>query len=154
MNRRSGLRIALTNILGKDAFLSSGQINKSYIAEKIFNDCECRQKINAVVHSEVKKDILSHLSNNKHIFFIESAILGSSNFMTLCDCIWIIEAPLDLKLERITRRDNIEVAEIKKRIASQENELSLLSAMRTYEIKNDNIHPLLPQILNLLNINN
>jgi dephospho-CoA kinase len=47
------LKDAIESLLGKDAYLKDGSLNKSYIASQIFGDPEKRKALNELVHPAV-----------------------------------------------------------------------------------------------------
>lgn len=153
MNEHSSLKKRLYGILGKNAYCSDGKINRAYVSEKIFNDFDVRRKVNVLVHSEVRNHISTLLEIHKGLFFIESAIPATGGLIPLCDAIWNVESPLQLRIDRVKKRDSITKEDIEKKIKSQEKEFSLLPSDKTAHILNDGKKSLIIQIINLLNKN-
>lgn len=90
---------AITDLLGHEAF-ADGVYNTKYVAKRVFEDSHLRQQLNAIVHPAVKKDILQRRPD-----FIESAILFEAGLDEICDKIVIVEAPEDVRIERVIARD-------------------------------------------------
>ena len=81
--------------------------------------------------------------------FVETAILMQSNLLDIIDDAWIVEAPEDLRVKRVMKRNSISAEEVISRIKVQKNQdFGLLT--KSSVILNDGVTPLLPQVLNLL----
>ena len=80
---------------------------------------------------------------------IESAILYESGFDRLTDKIITIYAPQEMRIERASKRDHTSVDTIRQRMERQmpDEEKRIRAA---YTIINDDKHPILPQILDIL----
>lgn len=126
-------------------------INRKAIAEIVFSNKEKLAALNRIVHDKVK-DAISGLAAN-HVsttpIFIETAIPFSSGIDKMVSAIWLVEAPVNLRLERIIKRNNSTRQEALSRIEAQQSELSR-SHPYTFIIKNDGVEALLPQINRLL----
>lgn len=148
------IRKEIISLLGEKSYSPSGKLNKSFLAEKLFGDISIREAVNRIVHQEVLNDVIDKSVGKEGLFFIESAILISAGLASYCEKIWIVDAPLSVKMQRISMRDNLSAEEIEKRIQSQQEEFSLLLNHRDADkIKNDGNQPLIQQIINLLNQN-
>ena len=143
------LKNELISILGSQAYNDDSSLNRKFISGKLFSDPEIRKSINISVHSAVKEDILKKINSSINEFFIESAILATSGLDSLCDKIWLITAPEEIRIERIRARDSLTFSEIRSRIESQKEELALLPKSKIKEIKNDGKSPLLLKVLEL-----
>lgn len=142
------LKEKLIEILGEGAYKKDGELNKSYISEKIFNDSLILEKVNNAVHKAVKSDILQIISEEERkYFFIESAIIFSSGISDFCDSVWLVEAPEKLRIERIKKRNGWTSEEILSRIKSQEKEFSNLPFYKLMIIKNDGITQILAPVV-------
>ena len=100
-------------LLGPEAFVN-GVYNTSYVAQRVFAEPELLERLNQIVHPAVKADIIRHspLSGsaaspliNPPFLFLESAILYESGLDSLCDKIFVIEAPEDIRIARTIARD-------------------------------------------------
>ena len=100
-------------LLGPEAFVN-GVYNTSYVAQRVFAEPELLERLNQIVHPAVKADIIRHspLSGsaaspliNPPFLFLESAILFEAGLDELCDKIFVIEAPEDIRIARTIARD-------------------------------------------------
>lgn len=46
--------------------------------------------------------------------FFETAILKESGMESLADCIWTVDAPAELRIERVMKRNNMDYDAVKK----------------------------------------
>ena len=93
------VQTAIVALLGKEAFVN-GRYNTEYVARRVFAEPELLERLNAIVHPAVGKDILL-----KKPDFVESAILYEAGLDKLCDRIVVIDAPEELRIERTLARD-------------------------------------------------
>lgn len=131
-------------------------IHRPTLAKAVFSDKEKLNKLNALVHGEVKADIMRRrnmLAENGRCdrpLFVETAIPHSSGLDRMADEIWLVEAPAELRIERAMKRDNASRAAIEARIRTQTASESHLCNPSVHSIINTPDSPLLPQILTLL----
>ena len=109
----------IIDLLGEEAFTiipsfseadQSIIYNTSYVAKRVFAEPSLLAQLNGIVHPAVKEDILhsfipSFHHSAKRIIFIESAILFEAGLDTICDKIFIVEAPEDTRIARTIARD-------------------------------------------------
>lgn len=101
MRTSACVRQALEELIGSGAYLDD-KPNKAAIASYILASEENAGKVNAAVHPAVANDFLQ-----SGIDFMECAILFSSGFNRLVDKVVCVTAPLDVRLDRIMKRDSI-----------------------------------------------
>ena len=119
------------------------------LAELVFADEESRLRLNGIMHAAVRRDLqYAAASCHRNIMFVEAAILAESGLAPLCDAIWLVSAPADVRLQRAMDRDRCSERQILSRMHSQLKEESMLReySNKTTIIHNDGIRPLLPQI--------
>jgi dephospho-CoA kinase len=106
---------AITVLLGQEAFIQGPRdkgprtiYNTAYVAQRVFAEPELLKELNGIVHPAVKRDIMKRSAFSRqpsdHLF-IESAILYEAGFDSLCDKIVVIDAPEDVRIERVIGRD-------------------------------------------------
>lgn len=119
MNNSLELRTKIIDVFGDSAY-ENGKLNRSYLAQVVFNDAEKLKTLNSLVHPAVRKDFKNFVSKSKGEYVLyESAILLQSGGEELCDYIILVQAPLELRIERVMKRDNSEEVEIRKRMLHQ-----------------------------------
>lgn len=150
MNKNIEIKKALINLLGNSIYSKDGVLNRKTMATLIFSDPKKLQQTNNIVHRSVRKEIIKDREKISGRFFIESAILMSGGISPLCDQVWVVTAPLELREKRVEKRDGMKPEEIKNRIKSQEKEISLLKDFPIIHLENDDHSSLLPEILRLV----
>lgn len=119
MQSSKKIRRAITQLLGKEAY-NGGKLNRPYIAKKVFNDKELLQKINAIVHPEVKKDFSSWAEKQEKPYVIqEAAILFENGSYKNYDRMILVKAPKALRIARLKKRDNSTEKDILERMRNQ-----------------------------------
>lgn len=93
------VRQQIIALLGPEAFVN-GVYNTSYVAQRVFAEPELLERLNQIVHPAVKENILE-----KQPDFVESAILYEAGLDAICDKIFVIEAPEDIRIARTIARD-------------------------------------------------
>lgn len=145
MTENPTVRNSLILILGSDAYFSDGSLNRGYISKALFGSSIIREKVNEVVHKAVYDDFIKKVRSNG-INFIESAILKSSQLYEICDEIWLVEAPVKTRIERVSHRNNLSVKEITDRMTAQKEEFIGFGKKDITLIDNKENSPLLLEI--------
>ena len=111
---------ALSNEFGKE-ILENGILNREKLAKLVFNDSKKLQKLNSIVHPEVKKHFDNWVEKHKNYPFVvkEAAILFESGSYKYCDTIITVTAPLETRLQRVMKRDKTDRESVLKRIENQ-----------------------------------
>ena len=119
MNTNEDLINDIKGLLGEEAYLN-GELNKKYVAEKVFKDSKKLTLLNALVHPKVRNKFNKFKElNSSYLIIYEAAILFESGSNTLCDYIITVTSDLKSKIERITKRDGISEQEILNRMKHQ-----------------------------------
>lgn len=136
----------IISLLGQQAYKEDGTLDRQYVAGLIFNDKALLDKINSIIHPLVKKDFELFVKNNENKLVIhESALFIEANLMDMVSKLILVTAPEELRIERIKKRDNSSVEQIKARIANQiSDELKIKYA--DFIIVNDEKEPLKPKV--------
>lgn len=149
INSDAEIRTGLIQFFGKDIYSSDNKINRKMLANLIFNDDLLMEKVNRLVHPAVRNKYLIWVKQQNSIYVIhEAAILFESGFYKMTDYSILVSAPEDMRIERVTHRDNIDLEMVKSRMLKQwtdEEKRKLAS----FEIVNDNKKLLIPQILEI-----
>ncbi|MBO4613427.1 MAG: dephospho-CoA kinase [Bacteroidaceae bacterium] len=101
-----------------------GELDKSMLAHYLFASEENAAKVNAIVHPAVKRDFRKwvELRSDRKLLVVESAILYESHFDTEVDSVLFVDAPLEVRIQRVQERDGLSEEEIRRRIALQQTE--------------------------------
>ncbi len=116
------IRTALTQLVG-DHLWQQGQMQKPVLAAYLFASPEHAVQVNAIIHPAVRRDFLcwADAHNRSPVVAIESAILCESGFHTLVDSILLVDAPLEVRLQRAMLRDGASRRQVMARMARQDS---------------------------------
>lgn len=111
---------AIESEFGKE-IVKNGKINRTLLAEKVFNKKEKLNALNQIVHPAVKEDFKIWLKQHQEFPFVmkETAILFETGGNKDCDLVITVTAPLSERIDRIISRDNTTEQSIKDRIKNQ-----------------------------------
>ena len=149
MATNEGLKKQLIATFGTAAFTNTGDLDTTYIANKVFTDEKALKHLNALVHPAVLADFDQWCSQQQAPYVLkEAALLIESGSYKQCDFTILVESPLALRIQRLLSRDNSSEAQIRARIANQLPEEEK-AKVANYLLLNDEKHLLIPQILAL-----
>ena len=148
-----GLLNELTALLG-DEIIAGGVLRRDVMASKIFGNPYLLKKVNEIVHPKVLADYEKWRGERRRegveIVLFESAIFFESPmFHHIADKIMVVFAPLEVRINRVMRRDGLSRDQVMERIRSQ---ISDEERMRRadYIVYTDGKRAVLPQLLNVL----
>lgn len=106
-------------LLGKEAFVEN-ELNKKFIAEKVFQNRTLLEGLNEIVHPAVAVHFSEWIQNQKGAYVIkEAAILFENGGYKQCDKTILVKANKDLRLKRVLKRDKSTVSEVEARMKNQ-----------------------------------
>ena len=140
----------IKKLLGEDVYDSQNNINKKRIAAVVFNFPEVLEQYNAIVHPAVFEDAEKWMRRHQQFDYIleEAALLFETGTYQKLDTIICVTAPLEVRIERIKKRDGLTEEEILSRISNQMPEEEKI-ALSDYVIYNDGSTPLIRQVLRI-----
>ena len=127
MNESIELRQALVAEFGEECY-EGDELNRAYLAAKVFGSEEQLAKLNSIVHPAVKADFLRWADEQEGDYCIlETAILFESGFDALVDQKVAILAPQPLRVMRAMERDGATKEQIEARIKAQMGDDELMA---------------------------
>ncbi|HKL96793.1 MAG TPA: dephospho-CoA kinase [Paludibacteraceae bacterium] len=143
------IRKALVALFGDDMY-EDNHLNRSLLASSIFSDTSKIAEVNAIIHPVVFADFNQWCKEQtSRLVFAESAIIVESGFSVFMDTIILVDAPENLRIERVVKRDKTTVNAVRKRMKSQ-FPIAELRDHANYVIHNDNEQLLLPQVIMII----
>lgn len=119
MQSSEKLKRAIIELLGKKSY-KKDTLNRSYIAQLVFNDKELLAALNALVHPAVKKDFKKWLRKKNVPYVIqEAAILFENGSYKEYDKLILVKAPKRIRLKRLKARDGSSEEDILARMKNQ-----------------------------------
>ena len=119
MNENDYVKKEMISILGPGSFINN-KLNSEFLRNKIFSSQNKLKLINDLVHEKVRINFHKWLSfqNSKYILK-ETAILFEHKYHLDVDLSILVTAPVNIRIERIIKRDNINQNQIEKIIENQ-----------------------------------
>lgn len=135
----------LKKVFGNDAYLDQ-DLNRSFLADKIFNHPELKNKINSIVHPAVRRAFEEFSQTHKNtLVFNEAAILFETGSYKSFDANILVVANEDLRIQRVMARDNAPLKSIKERINNQWSDEKKVK-LADFTIENNEGDLLVPQV--------
>jgi dephospho-CoA kinase len=114
---------AIVRHFGREILLEDGQIDRKKLAEVVFSDETERQKLNAIVHPEVRRVMREEAeaaeAGGAEIVFMDIPLLFESKLQHMVEKIAVVYAPADMQLARMIERDELEEEQAQKRLRAQ-----------------------------------
>lgn len=134
---------------GEAAYLPGGELDRKYLAAKVFNDQEALSALNALVHPAAIQAFVDWSAQQEAPYVVkEAAILFESGSFRDCDFTVLVTADEAERIARVMKRDGVDEKSVRDRMDKQmpEEEKKRLA---DFIIHNDGREPLLPQVLKL-----
>ena len=105
----SGLQ-KIADIMGPESILPNGEMNRPWVAQKVFHDRELLKQFEAILQEQVLQDARLFLEkqsvNGARVVFLDLPLMIEKGWQTMADRIWLIAAPRELRIQRAIQRDN------------------------------------------------
>lgn len=148
MTQSMEVKEGVIKLLGKEAYVDN-ELNRAYIASKVFSEKELLNKLNSIVHPVVHKHFQRFVKDQRSSYCLyESAILFENKNEHLCDKIIVVTADLEERIQRVIKRDGVERKLVLERINNQWSQEEKVKKA-DYTILNDDKTFLKQQVLNL-----
>jgi dephospho-CoA kinase len=119
MHTSKAIKRKLLEEFGKKAYIKN-KLNRAFLANIVFNDKKKLAAINKIVHPSVANSFKRWLNKHDCAYVIqENAILFENNSADKFDFIITVTAPIQDKIERVMKRDNITKEEVLVRMKNQ-----------------------------------
>lgn len=137
-NRSKVIRRKLVQLMG-DRVYKNGELDRKFVADKIFNDPDLLNEVNGIIHPKVAAHFKRWIKKQSYPYCIkEAAVLFESGSYSDCDLTILVTAPKNQRVKRLLKRDNSTVAEIESRMANQWSDSKKI-AMADVLIKNTDL---------------
>ena len=121
--RQKEIRDRLVGEFGREILDDIGEIDRSRLGKKVFNDKDTLSKLNAIVHPAIDKVVEGKVRNNRQrgvkVVVLEAAAMLEAGRDWQVDEVWVTAAPEDVVLQRLSGRPDYSEADVNARIKSQ-----------------------------------
>ena len=126
-----------------------GTLDRSKLAEIIFNDKTALEKVNSWVHPAVASDFEDWCSRQTSPYVLEeAAIIFESNLAHRFEKVILVTAPDHIRIKRVCARDHVATEAVFNRITHQWPEEKKIP-LADYIICNDEKHLIAPQVMEI-----
>ncbi|MCP4969642.1 MAG: dephospho-CoA kinase [Arcobacter sp.] len=148
MNKSKVLQRKIKKLFGEEAY-KNNELNRPFIASKIFNNEILLQEMNAIVHPKVGKHFKKWAEKQSAPYVIkEAAILFENNSYIQCDFVVTVIVDEEVRMQRILERDNTTKAKVRAIIDNQWNDEDKVK-LSDFIIKNNMLKDTENQVLEI-----
>ncbi len=147
MAEHESIRTGLVDFFGEEVFLDQ-QLNRKYLAEKIFSDQDARTFVNSLVHPIVRMDFAAWVQTRDRATYVieEAALLFETGAWKELDYNILVDASVETRIRRIMERDGLDRSEVQARMDSQMDP-DKGKEYADFVIRNDENEFVIPQVL-------
>lgn len=103
---------------GANSFLSSGNLNRDFIARKVFSDIDALDRYNDIVLPYIRNCILADIESIEGKIVLDAPTLIESNLHKYCDVSFYIKVPKSNRFARLLERDLFK-SKVEKRLENE-----------------------------------
>ena len=97
------------DLFGPDSILPSGELNRPWVADKIFHDHTLMHQFETIMQQQVWEDLQQFLEMQKAsgtvAVFLDLPLMIELGWHKICNSVWLIAVPDELRLRRAIARD-------------------------------------------------
>ena len=114
----------ITDSLGKD-LIKNGELDRAKTAERVFGDSQARETLNGIIHpwvrrkSEERARGLEHQPSPPPIILMDIPLLYENGLEAGLDAVIVVDAPLEVRVERVQMRSGLSEQEVRARDRAQ-----------------------------------
>lgn len=123
MNTNQKLMAEIKEAFGEESYAENNQLNTQHLAKVVFNNPTELAILNNLVHTKVREAFVkwTTLQNSPYVIQ-EAAILIESGAFKLMNKIITVNAPQELRIQRIIKRDKMTTEQVLQRMSKQLND--------------------------------
>ncbi len=144
------VRQQILDTFGNESYDEYGKYNRKFIAPIVFKDAEKLKMLNNIIHPAVIEysNKWADQHQDKKYVVKEAALMFESGSYKYNDLNIVVNAPKEIRIQRLLSRDNSSIEDIIRRIESQMSDAER-DSMADKIIINDEQHSLIAQVYSL-----
>ncbi|UFH56722.1 dephospho-CoA kinase [Spirosoma sp. KNUC1025] len=145
------LKADIVRVLGPNAYDATGHYNRSWVASQVFTSPALLGQLNGVIHPRVMSDTDAWVNEHADKPYVvkEAALMRAAGDKNSLDKVIVVRAPIDIRIERIRKRDpHRSIEEIRNIINRQVSDDERVQ-IADYVVDNDESQLVLPQVIRL-----
>jgi dephospho-CoA kinase len=116
------LRI-IQNEFGQEIITPSGNLDRSRLAELVFQDPLKRSRLEQILHPRIREETVLRLAqfkeSDQEYVIVDVPLLYESKWTSMFDCVILVYVPRELQEQRLIQRNGLSVEESNLRIGAQ-----------------------------------
>jgi dephospho-CoA kinase len=149
MHTNPVIKNQLLTTFGERVYLSSGALDKDYLAGIVFKDAYQLELLNAIVHPVTIQAAKDWAATQSAPYVIkEAALLFEAGATDVLTAIIGVAAPLNLRIQRVMQRDACSKIEVEQRMRHQISDTIKLK-LCDWVIDNNDQDLIIPQVLKI-----
>ncbi|MCD6346764.1 MAG: dephospho-CoA kinase [Bacteroidales bacterium] len=148
---RDDIKSQISAFFGDNIYMSNG-IDKTKLANMIFNDQAKLDTINHIIHPAVEKEFqewTDSMSSNPLVIKESALLFETDNYKNL-DATILVVAPIKLRIKRIMERDSSDEQQVSQRMNMQWKD-EQKTPLADYIINNDEQNLIVPEVIKIYN---
>jgi dephospho-CoA kinase len=147
---------AIVERFGRDVVLSDGSLDRARLADIVFEDVVARKDLEAITHPCIRSGIaddiaaLHAVSEPSDVVIVEHPLLVETGGQEWVDTVIVVEAPMELRVERLIATRGMDETEVRARIAAQADDARRRSFAYHVVINDGDLSALRAQVQPLL----
>ena len=137
---------------GEDVY-DDGKLNRQLLASRVFHDKEKVALLNSLVHPAVFRDTERWVEDQKErkvpYVLKEAALLVETGSYKVLDKLIVVTAPLQVRIDRVTQRDDTTVADIEARMRNQLSDEEKVKLADFVVVNDDGLEHLRAEVLRI-----
>ncbi len=114
----------ISNTLGSDLLLKSGELNRPLLKQKIFSSPQTLEQLEAILHPRIKAEIESQVleiakHNGYSYVIVDIPLLVEKNYQNMFDQIIVVDCLPEQQIQRVSLRDGLSDLDIKRIMKNQ-----------------------------------
>lgn len=96
----------IVKTFGEEILDEQGAISRERLSAIVFSDNEALKRLNGIIHPAVKEYMREYIEQRKEeegYLILETAIMFESGCDGLCDEIWYVYVPVEVRMERLAK---------------------------------------------------
>lgn len=111
---------AILEHFGPDVLAPDGSLNRPALRQLIFSDADAKQWLENLLHPLINQELEERLSAAQSPYaLLVSPLLFETGQDRLVDRVLVVDVPETVQLERASQRDGVDIAQIRRIMASQ-----------------------------------
>ncbi|WBV61885.1 dephospho-CoA kinase [Chryseobacterium camelliae] len=145
VNDNDDLKEKIKDLLGDEAY-ENGMYNRKFVAEKVFNNKDLLQSLNAIIHPAVRIDFEDWVKKQtKYLVFKETALLFELKLNRQCYQSVLVTAEDNIRAKRVMDRDGKTYREVETIMEKQMPEKDKIKLANHIIYNNTNLEDLKEQ---------